>query len=452
MKAEQGQQVLIVDDNHDDLRLLSQYLTRPGLDVRVSMDADQALGMIDRCPPDLIVLDCKLPGMDGFELCRRLQADVAYRHIPVLFVSALTDSQDMVRGLEAGAVDFIRKPVVEAEITARIQRHLQQSKPTGCGPECAHRHGQPADSADASLPESATERFFHRLIERVNSVFWIASYDWQQLHYVNPAYESVWGCPADSLTTAPLSWLDVLASGDQRTVRQLLERTRDETPDVVNMPDYRLVLPDGSLKWIQTKGYKIEADPSGTERYAWVSTDISERKSNEQNLNYLANHDPLTGLRNRLQLAERVENEILRSRRRGYQLSLLMIDVDHFKSVNDRYGHVVGDRALCALAEVLKRTVRSIDTAFRFGGEEFVVMLPEESLEQALQVAERIRQLVTTQTIELEDQSSLGLTVSIGVAVFPQDGEDYDSLIREADRRLFTAKQGGRDCVNPEYA
>ncbi|WP_315982080.1 GGDEF domain-containing protein [Aliamphritea spongicola] len=223
-----------------------------------------------------------------------------------------------------------------------------------------------------------------------------------------------------------------------------------EVPDMISLPDYRLILSDGSMKWVQTKGYRIEPANHNDDRYAWVSTDISERKSNEQNLNYLANHDPLTGLRNRLQLAERVESEIVRSKRHGHSLALLIIDVDHFKSVNDCYGHMAGDLALCALAAVLKEQIRSIDSAFRYGGEEFVVILPEESLEQALQVAERIRLRVSAQPLQLES-GDVNITVSIGVSVYPEDGDGYNRLVRVADDHLLNAKRQGRNCVQPAY-
>ncbi|WP_261843294.1 diguanylate cyclase [Aliamphritea ceti] len=442
MKAVQKHQVLVVDDNHDDLRLLSQDLAELELDVRVSISAAMALKQIKQSLPDLIVLDCKMPDMDGFELCQRLKSDACTQAVPVIFVSALCDNEEVVKGLEIGAVDFIRKPYVKAEILARVRVHLNLKQRT----EQLHR----SLNECRDIAWQNQEGFFHRLIERVNSVYWIVSGDWQQMHYVNPAYESVWGDSAEQLRAEPLTWLSRLASGDVSTIRQCIERTIRELPDMISLPDYRLVLSDGSVKWIQTKGYRIEPGNLTDDRYAWVSTDISVRKSNEQNLNYLANHDPLTGLRNRLQLADRVSSEVIRSQRRGHSLALLIIDVDHFKLVNDQYGHMAGDLALCALAAVLKEQIRSIDSAFRYGGEEFVVMLPEESLSQALQVAERIRQRVADKPLQLEN-GEVQITVSIGVSVYPADGDDYNRLIRVADRHLLNAKQRGRNCVQPEH-
>ncbi|WP_271272647.1 diguanylate cyclase [Aliamphritea hakodatensis] len=442
MKAVQKHQVMVVDDNHDDLRLLSQYLAELGLDVRVSVSAETALELLRQALPDLIVLDYKLPGMDGFSLCRQLKDDYRTRHIPVIFISAVCGSDEIVGGLEAGAVDFVRKPYIKAEILARIKNHLNLQQQT----EVLRR------SLEACRDKAWQNRegFFHRLIERVNSVYWIVSGDWQQMHYVNPAYESVWGESAERLRAEPLGWLSRLASADVRTIRQCIERAVREVPDMISLPDYRLISPDGSMKWVQTKGYRIDPENHEDDRYAWVSTDISERKSNEQNLNYLANHDPLTGLRNRLQLAERVENEIVRSERHGHSLALLIIDVDHFKSVNDCYGHMAGDLALCALAAVLKEQIRSIDSVFRYGGEEFVVILPEEPLEQALQVAGRIRQRVSEQPLQLES-CDVNITVSIGVSAYPADGDSYNRLVSVADGHLLNAKRQGRNCVQPAH-
>lgn len=442
MKAVQKHQVMVVDDNHDDLRLLSQYLAELGLDVRVSVSAETALELLRQALPDLIVLDYKLPGMDGFSLCRQLKDDYRTRHIPVIFISAVCGSDEIVGGLEAGAVDFVRKPYIKAEILARIKNHLNLQQQT----EVLRR------SLEACRDKAWQNRegFFHRLIERVNSVYWIVSGDWQQMHYVNPAYESVWGESAERLRAEPLGWLSRLASADVRTIRQCIERAVREVPDMISLPDYRLISPDGSMKWVQTKGYRIDPENHEDDRYAWVSTDISERKSNEQNLNYLANHDPLTGLRNRLQLAERVENEIVRSERHGHSLALLIIDVDHFKSVNDCYGHMAGDLALCALAAVLKEQIRSIDSVFRYGGEEFVVILPEEPLEQALQVAGRICQRVSEQPLQLES-GDVNITVSIGVSAYPADGDSYNRLVSVADGHLLNAKRQGRNCVQPAH-
>ncbi len=438
----QKHQVMVIGNDHDDLRLLSQHLAEEGLDVRESVCAVTVQALVAQPLPDLIVLDYNLPGIDPFALCEQLNADPQTGHIPVVFVGAECDSNVIVAGLDAGAADFIRIPFVAAEITARIKTHLKRHRRT--------EQLRLSLNECRNTPRQSGEGFFHRLIERVNSVYWIVSGDWRQMHYVNPAYESLWGEKPESLRAEPLSWLNQVAGTDVPAIRRSVERAASERPDMVRLPDYRLMLPDGSMKWVQTKGYRIEPQDPDDERYAWVSTDISERKSNEQNLSYLAHHDPLTGLRNRLQLAERVESEIIRSRRHGHSLALLIIDVDHFKAVNDCYGHMAGDLALCALAATLKEQIRSIDSAFRYGGEEFVVMLPEESLPQALQVAGRIRQRVSEQPLQLEN-GNVHMTVSIGVSVFPADGESYSRLIRVADAHLLNAKQQGRNRVQPAY-
>ena len=206
-------------------------------------------------------------------------------------------------------------------------------------------------------------------------------------------------------------------------------------------------MPDQSIKWLQTKGYKVDGELSADTRYAWISMEITERKDNERNLNFLAHHDPLTGLKNRLQLPEKVKKEIVRSERGNHELSILMIDIDHFKAVNDRFGHSVGDEALCSLADILNKTIRSIDCVFRYGGEEFVVVLPEVSMAQAREIAERIRSKAEERRIKVEQTTYINITVSIGISIFPWDGKCYNSLVNAADLNMFTAKNSGRNCV-----
>ncbi|MHB1127006.1 MAG: diguanylate cyclase [Bacillota bacterium] len=177
------------------------------------------------------------------------------------------------------------------------------------------------------------------------------------------------------------------------------------------------------------------------------NTMADKLESSQAELKELTVRDSLTGLYNHREFQNRLKEEFARSRRYARPLSLLMIDIDHFKKINDTYGHQVGDEVLCAFSRRLVREVRPIDEISRYGGEEFVIILPETSAQGALATAERIRSLIARQSIIDHNGQSVPMTISIGVSVYPEDGLSENELIRNADHALYAAKQSGRNCV-----
>ncbi|MCG7912933.1 MAG: diguanylate cyclase [Candidatus Thiodiazotropha weberae] len=176
--------------------------------------------------------------------------------------------------------------------------------------------------------------------------------------------------------------------------------------------------------------------------------DISKRKQTEETLKQQAIHDPLTGLYNRSELERRLEEEAQRSIRYNHELSLFMIDIDHFKQINDQYGHPTGDQVLRQLTSFIDRNVRKTDYAARFGGEEFVIVLPETPFPKALELAERLcRQIAGTPLSSLENGKTINLTISIGVATMPEHAKSWDDLLSTADTALYAAKRAGRNQV-----
>ncbi|MBT4077723.1 MAG: GGDEF domain-containing protein [Gammaproteobacteria bacterium] len=178
-----------------------------------------------------------------------------------------------------------------------------------------------------------------------------------------------------------------------------------------------------------------------------LKKEIHDRKLLEKELIYQVSHDSLTGLNSRAMLEERVIEELNRAVRYKHELSVFFLDIDHFKSINDQYGHHVGDIVLGSLARIMKREVRKSDIVARFGGEEFVVLLPETSLDKARELAERLCTSVELETIKFEDEGEGNLTVSIGVATFPAHGLTWPKLLDIADASMYKAKKGGRNQV-----
>ncbi|WP_375191622.1 GGDEF domain-containing protein [Marinobacter sp.] len=210
--------------------------------------------------------------------------------------------------------------------------------------------------------------------------------------------------------------------------------------------EYGLTRRDGSRIWVWERGRGVEED-NGTVILEGIVLDISDRKALESELSELATRDPLTGLYNRRELSRVMEEELERARRYQRPMALLWIDFDHFKDINDTYGHAAGDSVLRSVSRLLERSVRSVDSIGRFGGEEFVIVLPEMDLEEARETAERLRKRVSSSAQPLGDGQSVPLTISVGIAVYPDHGVSVPALCAAADKAMYLAKDRGRNCV-----
>lgn len=207
--------------------------------------------------------------------------------------------------------------------------------------------------------------------------------------------------------------------------------------------EYRIRRRDGSVIWVWEQGQAVKV---GHEIYIeGIILDINQRKIMEQKLERLATRDPLTGLYNRRELEELLGEEIVRSERYGHPLSLLWLDVDRFKRINDKYGHLVGDEVLRQLSHLLQSSVRIVDFVARYGGEELVVVLPEIDEDEALVMAERLRRMVQVMQIPIGQDKQVSITVSIGVATFPTHGQNIARLFKKADKAMYQAKRQGRN-------
>lgn len=209
--------------------------------------------------------------------------------------------------------------------------------------------------------------------------------------------------------------------------------------------EYRILRNDGQTRWVWEQGCVVSVDDVPS--LEGIVIDISERKRMESELAVLAMRDALTGLYNRREFLQHFGEEVLRAHRYTRPMSLLLIDVDHFKKVNDGHGHQVGDEVLRRIGGVLQSEIRKVDYAARYGGEEFVVVLPEMAAQAALDSAERLRGVLASAPMEGSEGEPFNITVSVGVAVFPDDGDTPDAMFKAADRAMYAAKRGGRNRV-----
>ncbi|MBW8268119.1 PleD family two-component system response regulator [Caldovatus aquaticus] len=450
--------ILVVDDIPANRRLLEAKLSAEYYEVAQAGGGPEALVLAESWSPDVILLDVMMPGMDGFEVCRRLKALPATAHIPVVMVTALTEPEARVRGLEAGADDFLSKPVDDATLFARLRtllrmkqvldawrQRVETARALGLEPPAAPDVSPSAarvllveEDAEEAAALAATLAAGGLTVEQARG----AADAWPRLVAAGPS-------GPEGGTGYDLVVLGLRSAGPDglRLVSRIRAHagTREVPVLLVAGPEQReLVL----------RGFDLGANdhvlrPVDPHELGARARNQIRRHRYQQRLRAdldrsieMAVTDPLTGLRNRLYLYG-----YLRTALRTQPAAVLLADVDHFKAVNDTHGHAAGDVALRAVAERLRAHIRAADVVARWGGEEFVVAMAGATAEDAMAAAERLRAAVAASPLAADAGGApIGTTISIGVALAPRGGA-VDPLIRAADAALYRAKRAGRNRV-----
>jgi diguanylate cyclase (GGDEF)-like protein/PAS domain S-box-containing protein len=432
------QTIMVVDDNPANLGVVGEHLEDHEYNVTVALDGHEALKRAEFVVPDLILLDVMMPGIDGFETCRRLKANPATADIPVIFMTALTDVSDKVSAFQAGGVDYISKPFQTEELLARVKTHLAlrdaqlrlARKNLRLQEAVLARH-----EAEEGLQKTALA--YRRLFETAHDGILLVDGHSGQVIDANPAIIAILGLPREGLLGQRLGDLVAFAQipAARSSVEDILRCQR------VQYDDWVMQDASGAGVDVEVIGLLYEAQDQPMIQYN--IRNITERKQAEARVRYLAMHDALTGLPNRSLLADRLERSIAHARRQKGQVAVMMLDLDHFKHINDSLGHHVGDILLQTVADRLRSCLRECDTAARLGGDEFVLLLGDVlSTGDIETVAGKVlRELKRPFPIE---QHQLHIGGSIGVSLFPHDGEDANNLLRAADTAMYEAKSNGR--------
>jgi two-component system cell cycle response regulator len=422
------------------------------------MNGTDALEMVDENPPDLILLDIMMPGMDGYEVCERLKSDPETMHIPIVMVTALTDASDRVKGLEAGADDFISKPINDTALLSRV-RSLVRLKMTI--DEWRMREDTASDFgviSDQALEMAESGRSGHILLveDNVTEAEKITKNLKLDDHSVHHAINMADAMAIAGSTPLDLAIIDLTVSSmDAMRVCsniRLNESTKD-TPILLIAEESDMTKVATGLEFGGAHDYVIRPIDQAELR-ARVRTQIRRHRYQRQlRSNYeegLANAvvDQLTGLFNRRYLIHHAKKILANMRKTGKPVCVLILDIDDFKQVNDTYGHLVGDQILKQLATRLKRDLRSFDLFARYGGEEFVIVLPDLNPDYADGVAERLRKTVADHPFDVDHQEvdELSITISIGgTVVTPENEKVTDTIIERADKMLYKAKEAGKN-------
>lgn len=436
--------ILVVDDIETNRRLLEARLSAEYFDVVEAEDGPGAIEAARTHEPDLILLDIMMPGLDGFEVCRRLKADPALRHIPVVMVTALDQREHRIKGLEAGADEFLTKPVDDVALFARVRSLLRLK----------------VVMDELRLRETASD--VSRDAPQVGGRIVVASPDAEGARRIvdmfdAPLHASLATEPLDTLRRARAADLVVI---DLTAARfdglRLAARIRSDA-ETRQTPILGIVDSDDRAAMVRALDLGVTdvilrpLDPG--EMQARARTQLRRkaytdalRDRLEESLE-MAVTDALTGLHNRRYVVSRLRQSLDTLERSGEPFAAALIDIDHFKRINDSWGHQAGDLVLKGFAERLRQELRAIDIAGRYGGEEFLILFAGAGAEDALEAAERFRAAMAREPFQAPGTGEpIAVTVSAGVTV-GEPGDDVEDVIARADAALYEAKSSGRNQV-----
>jgi two-component system cell cycle response regulator len=451
--------VLVVDDVPANVKLLEARLSAEYFDVRTAHSGAEALAICERAECDIVLLDVMMPDMDGFEVCRRLKSNPSTHHIPVVMVTALDQSTDRVAGLEAGADDFLTKPVTDVALITRVRSlsrlklmtdELRMRAVTSreIGIQSAEREAvaEPGRRGRILIVDDRRSSY-----ERIAAMLTDEGDD----HAVDVESD-----PNRALFRATESDYELLIVSlglenfdGLRLCSQLrsLERTR-------NVPILAITEADDHVRL--TRGLEIGVNDyllrpiDKNEILARVRTQVRKKRYTERlrdNVQLsieMAITDALTGLHNRRYMETHLATLVEQASARGKPLAVLLLDIDYFKAVNDNYGHDAGDDVLREFAIRVRKSIRGIDLACRHGGEEFVIVMPETDMVVATTVAERLRRRIASEPFAVEHGArSIKVTISIGIAVLDGADDSAANILKRADQALYRAKRDGRNRV-----
>jgi diguanylate cyclase (GGDEF)-like protein/PAS domain S-box-containing protein len=415
-----GSTILIVDDIPANLAIAVDYLEDNGFQVMVAQDGQEGLERAQLMRPDLILLDVMMPGIDGFETCRRLKMTESTRDIPVIFMTALADTADKIKAFAAGAVDYVSKPFQVEELLARIKTHLTlqaAQKQLVMQNEMLH----------------ASESRYRRLFETAKDGILLLDFESGQITDVNVSLVDMLGYSREHFLNQKLC--DILPFKDIPACRAGLAEL--QTKESVSFEHWHIEAQDKSRLDVEFVGNLYQVD--GARIVQCNIRDITGRKQAEARVRYMALHDALTGLPNRILLQDRLTQAIALACRNHDQVGVLMLDLDHFKQINDSLGHHIGDGLLESVSKRLRACLRESDIVARLGGDEFVIGLPAVTSDQAI---EGVVQKILTSLLEpfQIEGHELQVSGSIGISRYPGDGENPATLLQAADTAMYAAK------------
>jgi diguanylate cyclase (GGDEF)-like protein/PAS domain S-box-containing protein len=424
---------LVVDDDLSLRLSMCAALTKAGFTTIEAENGRQAIDSFQSNRPDLILLDVIMPDMDGFETCKAIRKLHEGRYSQILMVTGLDDTESIERAFEAGANDFVSKPLNWTMLGHRGKYMLRAGRAFQELNRNKHRLSRTQELAKLGNWD----------LDLINNTF----------HCSAQALRLLGAKESEGEVTYKNFFKPVVVQERDKVIEHIESAIRANRPFSIN---YRIILPDGTQRFILNSGEIFYNENGVAEEVSGAVQDVTQLKNAEEEIRLLAFYDGLTGLANRILFMDRLDREIAASKRHERIFALLFLDLDQFKRINDTFGHHVGDLLLKSVSETLQKCIRNTDTAARvvntdseafiarLGGDEFILLLSDiNAPENASVVARRILQEMP-KTHELEGHS-VSVTTSIGISTFPTDGENSELLLKHADSAMYHAKETGRN-------
>lgn len=430
--------ILIADDNPNNLKVLLGLLSPAGYKIRPALSGEIALKAAEHSPPDLILLDVQMPGLNGYQTCELLKRNEATKDIPVIFISAMQDTEDKIAGFKAGAVDYIAKPFQSEEVLARVQTHIQ----------FYHIKRQLEQMVKDRTAELEKSEAFYRVIFEDNpiAIIVLKSKDLSIIS-VNHSFKEMLGYTPEESIGQPLVFIAQNKHRDK--LISLLENNLESAAYTA----YPIVFQHKNGDEIQIEGVLQRVNYPGYEAQIFMFQDVTEKKQAEaklqiatqrhkQQIKRLEYFDLLTGLPNRTFLTERMAQALNHAVNSDTLLAVCYLDIDDFKPINEKNGKEIGDKLLINVADCLRQSLRGGDVVARIGGDEFAFLLM--GLKSREEIAEQIDRLLERLARPfISDNWHITLTASIGLTIFPRDVSEPDTLLRHAYQAMTAAKQSG---------
>ncbi|MEE8476858.1 MAG: diguanylate cyclase [Gemmatimonadales bacterium] len=466
--------ILVADDDQALSRTLSWILKDNGYDVVTVPGGEGVMEQLMADPFDLLLLDIMMPKVDGLQLLEQVKAEPVLADLPVLMISSMQPEEATVKSLGLGASDFIAKPFRVRELLARVKAHLRVGRELNQARAEVHSRTEMVDILQEVTASLKPDEIYQILVRRVARGLRISKCS----IIIATAGDEV-GTVVAANENPVLRNLQVelkrypeiskaIQSGEMVHIRDVLtdplykdvrleweaEGVMVPTRSVIAIPFNLRDTPTGVF-FLRTTAEAAPLNDRDTRFASQViqaavaalekAYDLETAVMGQEQMRRLAETDPLTEAFNRRALVEKLAQEMDRAQRYDTILACLMIDIDNFKNVNDTHGHLIGDRILRQMANLLRREQRAVDIVARYGGEEFVILLPETGVTGARIFAERILRRVAGNEFG-EPGHPVHLTTSIGVATYPDERiDDGEGMLRLADENLYKAKNDGRN-------
>ena len=386
--------ILIVDDTPKNIQLLGTVLKETGYRVIVATNGNSALSILEKTKPDLILLDVMMPELSGFDTITKIKENEDTKNIPVIFLTAKTEPDDVLEGFKLGAVDYITKPFHANELLARVKTHLELKI-----------------NKDLIQNLLDFQKGLVLMIDEARILYANKSF----LNYVEYSNLILFNNEFNSF----LDYFDILEENHLELEFKLKPKSKFLKNQIFLA--HKTLLPSKSV-------------------YILNLTDVTDYEKEKTSLEQKASFDELTKIYNRTKFIE-IFNDILKSNdSETKQLSLILFDIDHFKKINDNFGHNISDKVLAEISSTVKSLIRNSDILCRWGGEEFLILLNSSSIEDSFKISEKIRTFIESKEFIPNHQ----VTISLGITKFEKN-DNLDSFINRADKALYQAKNSGRN-------